>query len=175
MAAVTPHNRIFTWHLVHSHDPSSSSLQVALTQPLWAACSTSPTLIVWAPPRWIRSSWWLTASSWWLRWRRSSRRESPSMAWSPPRSEVDRQQMTEWLSVFVFLYIHYKKWTSSRVVKLSYWFRPTGYFLPTPLYREDTPLFSRLLYFLLYFCFSLALLLLSKILPLWLFLSPSSL
>lgn len=125
------------------------SLQVVWTQPPWVACSTSPTLIVWVPLRWTRSSSWLTVSSWWLRWRRSLRRERPSMAWSPPRSKLDRQPMIEWLSVFVFfLYEQKKKWTGSTVVKLFYRLRPTGYFLFTSSHQEDTPLFS----FFSYFC-----------------------
>ena len=85
------------------------SHQVVWTQPPSVVCSTSPTLTVWAPLRWNRSSSWLTVSSWWLRWRRSWRRERPSMAWSPPRSKLDRQPMIEWLSVFVFFYMEKKK------------------------------------------------------------------
>ena len=99
------------------------SHQVVWTQPPSVVCSTSPTLTVWAPLRWNRSSSWLTVSSWWLRWRRSLRRERPSMAWSPPRSKLDRQPMIEWLSVFVFFYMEKK---NERVALLWSYFTGFG-------------------------------------------------
>lgn len=70
-------------------DPPFSLVQVVWILLPLVVCSTSPMLTVWVHLKCNRYSWWLMVWNLWLRWRKSWRRESPSMTWSLPRSKVE--------------------------------------------------------------------------------------